>query len=332
MPHREAPPPELMTDQVLVHEISLHKTAQAVDEVGLVSDLYYDVASHDLVIAGQTGAVHQTDRGKTGAAVKFEKAGVAVSIVPHPGKLMFLNRGGWGSPGCLYGGDGTIVWTAQAKQGVDDIAYGAFENGRKPRFIVGYNGGSGVSMLDESGHELWTKPDGNVWHVETVEQKLHPTLILHSNAGGEGVLRDESGNTIKKFRLPFYLSDFSLSADTKSKIERLFAAYEDKFIWLFSADGEVVAKLPAPIDFQFGAARSIPVSFAPHGKTYQASVVSWKLDHRAVLYLHDSNNRLIYEETFDGAYPAVTVVPGKTGAADTLVVGGKGKIWKYTLP
>lgn len=172
LPQDRKAPPELMQDQVLVHDLALEKTSQSVKSVGWISDLFYDQVSHDLVVAGTAGVAHVSDGGTIGASFEFNDNNDNIAVVPYHGKFRFLNRGGWASPGCLYDSNGTKLWTAKARSGVDDIAYGAFGAGEeKARFVVGYNGDGGVSLLDDSGTELWNKGDGNVWHVEVCQVK-----------------------------------------------------------------------------------------------------------------------------------------------------------------
>jgi len=336
MPHgRKPPPPELVKDSVLVQKLALHKSEQSVEGIGAVSDLLFDNQARNLIVAGDSGAATVGDLGNTRALARFSPpSSNEVSIIPAGHKFHFLNRGSWGSPGCLYDADGRKLWTETQDTGVNDTAFGV--TGKLPLreafFVVGYNGGGGVSLLNSQGTKVWNQPDGNVWHVEVLgDRSSGPAKIIHSNAGGEITVRDENGTIVSKTRAPFYFSQFSLCSFPKRGGKEVLVASSDGFIWLINADASVVQKFPVPIDEQFADVKAIPVAFNGKHKEYFASVVSWRLWDRSVLYVHDAAGELVYAEAFPGTYPALTVVAGHDGKSETLVVGGSKKVCKYKL-
>jgi hypothetical protein len=60
---------------------------------------------------------------------------MALAMLWSRGPFMFRIRYGLGAPGGLHDVNGTTLWSCRTS--MDDIAYGAFEQGRTSRFIVG---------------------------------------------------------------------------------------------------------------------------------------------------------------------------------------------------
>ena len=66
---------------------------------------------------------------------------------------------------------------------VDDTAAGDVDGDGRLEFVVGFNGGGGVRLLDSTEKMRWRKPDGNVWHVEIADLK---GCLLYTSARGTG--------------------------------------------------------------------------------------------------------------------------------------------------
>jgi outer membrane protein assembly factor BamB len=65
-----------------------------------------------------------------------------------------------------YDLEGAFLWTCPRASGIDDV-WAANLDGEKPAaVIVGFNGGTGLKVLDRDGQLRWkTTAIGNVWHV-----------------------------------------------------------------------------------------------------------------------------------------------------------------------
>ncbi len=333
MPGR-TPPPALIEDEIVVHKLALHKTEQPLEGVGEVSDIWIDQKSKKLVVAGDVGAATGPLDGASPAFhvdAKFPPHQTTqMSIVPAGNECHFLSRGSWGRPGFLADARGKKLWTESQESGVNDTAFGAIGKPAKTMFVVGYNGGGGVSLLDAGGAKLWNQPDGNVWHVEVMQEKSAPAKIIHSNAGGVITVRDESGNIVNRSKAPFYFDHFSLCEYPKHSGKQFLVSSTDGYLWLLRTDGSTEKKLVAPIDERFNLARTIPISFGGNHVDCLATVVSWSLWKRSVLYVHSSTGELIYQEIFPAEYPSLAALAG-AGASETLMVGGRNKMVRYHL-
>lgn len=328
------PPAALIKDEISVHKLPLQKTEQTVEGVGDVSDIWIDQKSKKLVVAGDIGAATGPLDGPSSSihvVAKFPpQQTTRVSIVPVGKDCHFLSRGSWGQPGFLADLRGKKLWTESAESAVNDTAFGAIGSPAKTMFVVGYNGGGGVSLLDSSGAKLWNQPDGNVWHVEVMNEKSAPAKIIHSNAGGVITVRDESGSIVSKSKAPFYFDNFSLCEYPKHSGKQFLVSATDGYLWLLRTDGSVEKKLIAPIDERFNLARTIPISFGGNHVDCLATVVSWRLWKRSVLYVYSSAGELVYQETFPDEHPSLAALTG-SGASETLLVGGRNKVMRYHL-
>jgi hypothetical protein len=93
---------------------------------------------------------------------------------------------------------------------MNDIASGDLDGDGIPEFVVGYNGGGGVRMLDADGRQRWQESDGNVWHVEIVDTDGNDKPeIVHSNASGQMIFRDSNGKVIRRAGVEGYFSQFA---------------------------------------------------------------------------------------------------------------------------
>jgi hypothetical protein len=92
---------------------------------------------------------------------------------------------------------------------MDDVAAGDLDDDGVPEFVVGYNGGGGVSLFGADGKERWNESDANVWHVEIVKGADGKAEIVHSNARGQMIFRDRSGKVLKRAAPDEYFSQFA---------------------------------------------------------------------------------------------------------------------------
>jgi len=77
-----------------------------------------------------------------------------------------LTFGTWSRELRAYDLEGAFLWSYPRANGIDDV-WAANLDGEKPAaVIVGYNGGTGLHVLDRDGQLRWkTTTIGNVWHV-----------------------------------------------------------------------------------------------------------------------------------------------------------------------
>src|SRR5437879_5169526 len=98
------------------------------------------------------------------------------------------------------------------KGGVDDSTVAEVGPDGKSTVVVGFNGGGGLVLVNSKGKKIWEKPESNVWHVETLDIKRDGHReILNTNAGGQLLVRNATGEVIAQYLPGYYVSHFSLT-------------------------------------------------------------------------------------------------------------------------
>jgi hypothetical protein len=113
--------------------------------------------SVEVDIAGQIRRETRLLRG-VGAGLKLRLA-----RLPHPTLLTFST---WGSQLRAHDLNGNHLWTYPRATGIDDVWTSDLDGDQSDEVIVGYNGGTGVHVIDGKGQLRWASTAvGNVWHV-----------------------------------------------------------------------------------------------------------------------------------------------------------------------
>lgn len=340
-------PQELSTGKILLGKGVLEKELFYDDnQLGLVTDISY--GEHDssdgaeIVIVGTRGAAFVNREGKSEKSVLFrgmQTNHVDAVDIEGDGVCEFLNRGSWSVPVALIDHEGKLLWTYSDRPGVDDAAAGDIDGDGRLEIVVGFNGGGGVHLLDSRGKKIWEDKDGNVWHVEIVDVDGDGRPeIVHSNAGGQITVRDRDGHVLNRNE-PFpndpepssYFAHFSLTQWIGKNRQYALLASDDK-IWVFDFDATVVAQLDAPLcRTVVGHARGTPLRLQSDKLQYYATLVAFPHWGRAILYLHDSAKKLVYQEIIPENCEAISTLAPEDGIAEILLVGAKDKVWKYSF-
>lgn len=285
----------------------------------------------ELGVAGTRGVVFLNPSGEVLSKALFSGHFSHVDMIDLTGDgvFEFMDRGSWSNKAALLNSGGGIVWEYGEMPGVDDMAAGDIDGDGVLEFAVGFNGGGGVHLVESDGNRVWKEKDGNVWHVEIVDNDGDGALeVVHSNAGGFITVRDRRGKVIKRTHPRVYFSDFSLCEWPAGSQRKYPLLAEDDFIWLFDYDGSTLAGLPAPESGTLGEARGVWFKMDGGAPEYLAVVVSFKNWNRSILYVYDNLQKLVYQEVIPESCAAIGVIPPEQGKA-TLLIGGLGKVWKY---
>jgi hypothetical protein len=262
--------------------------------LGSVTQMIRRKTSREFAIVGTSGAEFLSPNGGPARLVEFREAAGRVELIEWPGgELRYLDRGGGGwQAGALIGADGAPVWRVGREDGMDDITVGDLDGDGLPEFVVGYNGGVGVSLLDATGKERWRKPDGNVWHVEIVGDGQGKPQILHSNAAGQMTFRDAEGNVLKRVSVESYLAQFVMVQWPPGQ-DGVFHATAAGFEVL-NYDGTVRARLDAPDGSELYEVQAVGAQV--NGGDYLAVAASSRHWNRTQVLVFDKDGTLRFRE------------------------------------
>src|SRR5580693_3348809 len=319
-------PPELRTAKVILGKDLFSKSAYYQDpSLGVITDIEKS-ADGQLVVVGESGAVFLNPNLQPAGIAHYPKCISKVSFVSLSTGT-FLCRGSWSSDVVLFNRDGQLVWTYSARSpGIDDAIAGQIAGSEA--VIVGLNGDGGVRRLDSNGKELWQQPDGNVWHVEiATPDNGSDAMILHTNARGQLVLRDATGNVVGHSKPETYVSHFSLTAWDDHPTRNDLIAAGNGSLYILSMHAQTLARLSAPGAAGVDEAQGTSVRFSASDKSY-AALVRHSTWARSVLYIYDRQQRLIYQEILGNDCRALFAQTNSGGNED-LLLGCDGLVWKY---
>lgn len=249
-------------------------------------------------VAGEEGAVFLDQSGAAVSSVKFTDSydRIVMVDVEGDGVCEFMDRGSWGSEAALLDHRGQKLWSYGGKGGgVNDMGAGDVDNDGMLEFAVGFNGGGGVHLLDRAGRVRWQRPDANVWNVGMADLNGDGRAeIVHSNAGGQLIVRDELGNIVSQTRqgakpasrtqplMPGFFH-FSLCPwPASSSPARVLASGRDT-VEVFDAAGKTLATLDAPRVSYFSDVIGVPMRLRKDAPEHYAVAVTFQLAEKSAL-------------------------------------------------
>lgn len=295
-------------------------------------------AAVKLGIAGQSGAIFTDRLGNSLKAVSFIKtrySGVDLFPSAKKGTCQFRVRGSWSVPAALLDENGKELWSYGGSKGLapDDSAAGDLDGNGEMEFAVGFNGGTGIHLLDSKGKKIWEKKDANVWHVEMADVSGHgPLQIVHSNAAGKLIVRDKDGNVLSEKKPEPYFSHFSL-VHWPSQSSRSWPVVQDnELLWILNFEGGSLAKYYLPKATKYAEVVAVPFMLRGDKQPGLAALVYGSyLSSGSNLYFYAADGRLLYHESSSEIWRSLLALPRVDGAEDTLLVGGNGRVWQYAV-
>jgi hypothetical protein len=261
---------------------------------------------------------------------------VELISLDHAGDYGFLTRDqSWAEDVVLFDRSGRQMWSySNRPPGIDDASPAeAGENG-KSTFVVGLNGRGGIVLLDSQGKQIWRKPEGNVWHVESLDVDGDGRReILQSNAQGQLLVRNMNGDVTNRYAAGYYVAHFSLTRWGNEASARHIlipttgfnADCGKKLLLVLDAQGKTVATLDA-IAGEW-AAKSAGVPMRTTTDRLFAVIQSGVLP-RSVLSIYNAENRIVYREVLGETCPALNAVT--VDSQDRLFVGCNSSVLEYT--
>jgi hypothetical protein len=278
-------------------------------------------------VAGLTGAVLVNDNGAIQSRVSYEFSFDTVFGFGHSQRpYVFVDRG----DSRLMGEDGKKLWKYGGFFGGEEMAAGDLDGDGDMEFVIGHGGGGGIERLDETGESVWAKKDqntGNIWRVEIVDiDDDGSDEIVHSNVGGELVIRRGSGRVLRAFKTDLYLGDFTVAPWPDADAEPHLVALRDGIIWVLTLEGKVATQYEALEFDSFGGSSATP--FTPSNAAGAFFAVLQDIRHEsAILYIFNDEESLVYRETLADSSAALAVLPGVDG--ESLLVGTTGAVLRY---
>lgn len=177
--------------------------------------------------------------------------------------------------------------------------------------------------------------DANIWHVEALDANGDGhEEIVHSNAGGQLLVRDGNGEVIARYFTGSYVSHFVLTRwgselqPTHILVptsESRGSCCKDTFV-ILDALGKKVAELDSPLGHLFHRFSATPIRFE-HGAENFAVLEDYPPGHRSMLLLYGNDGQTVYQEILGESCLGMAAFPSKDG--ETLLVGCSAKIWEY---
>lgn len=294
----------------------------------------------DIAVVGNHGADFIDSSGQMKNQVRFsidQYSPVVVARTGSNGKYGYLTRGeSWAAPATLIDEQGHVSWQYKDWMGVDDSAAGdVFGNGQLS-IVVGINGAGGLVLLDGQGKKLWGKVEANVWHVEMLDTNGDGRdEVLHSDAKGQLLVRNEKGDVISRYLPGTYVSFFALTrwgGETRPShilipISKGSEGEEKPEFVVLEANGNKIKEMDSPLGNLFTRLSATPIRFGK-GTPVFAILQNDSPSDRSLLVLYAEDGQIVYQEILGESCLGLAALP--TADGERLLVGCGSKILEYS--
>jgi hypothetical protein len=258
----------------------------------------------EIAVVASHGVDFIDSEGQVKKQVRFameQYSPVEVARLDLTGTYGFLTRDeSWSAPATLFNNQGQVSWQSTGHwPGVDDSASGSLSGDGKLSVVVGFNGSGGISLLDSQGSQIWTKKEANVWHVEMLDTAGDGReRIVHSNAGGQLLVRDANGDVVARYFPGYYVSHFALTRwGEESKPSHLLVPVSEHrdgcckpHMIVSDRSGNKIAELESPMGGLFSLFSATPIRLG-NGNEYFAVLENNFASDRSMLLLYGLDSR-----------------------------------------
>ena len=155
-----------------------------------------------------TGQMQKLDSEGQGAdPIDLAQGGtVRIANLIEGGEPELLTFRPWGETVQAMSADGQPLWDYTLGQGIDDVCAADIDGDGFDEVVVGYNGATGLHLLDHQGEMKWKYTDiGNVWHVTAGNFDGKPGMeVVTTSAQGAVHVFDADGAELKNISVPLY--------------------------------------------------------------------------------------------------------------------------------
>jgi len=194
------------------------KEAQKLNEQGTVelwtlkgsySSVAVDPATRAIFALDRSGKISQISAtGEQVQQIELEESGSLLRLTNLVGadEVEFLTMDAWGKGVYACDREGALLWSYPRGDGVDDVACEDLDGDGLDEVIIGYNGGTGLHVVDNRGKLLWkTTSIGNVWHVAAGNFLPGEDLqVVSTSARGKLHVFTDSGESVANHEVSVY--------------------------------------------------------------------------------------------------------------------------------
>lgn len=196
---------------------------------GLWSGVCYDDQEKaSVAVDGQGTWIHVDLDGKVGKTGRLSQGGsLRLANLIEGGLPEMITFGTWGQSVRAYTNESAQLWDYSVGDGIDDVWPADLDGDGQDEVIIGFNGGTGLHVLDQRGKPLWKYTQiGNVWHVTGGDVDGDGIAeVVTTSAEGIVHLFDAVGKKKKDITVPIYASFVRLvPGDKKDPAQRMLIA------------------------------------------------------------------------------------------------------------
>jgi len=295
----------------------------------------------EIAVVASHGADFIDSEGQVKKQVRFameQYSPVEVARLDSTGTYGFLTRDeSWSAPATLFNNQGQVSWQSTGHwPGVDDSASGSLSGDGKLSVVVGFNGSGGISLLDSQGSQIWTKKEANVWHVEMLDTAGDGReRIVHSNAGGQLLVRDANGDVVARYFPGYYVSHFALTRwGEESKPSHILVPVSERrdgcckpYMIVSDRSGNKIAELESPMGGLFSLFSATPIRLG-NGNEYFAVLENNFASDRSMLLFYGLDGNIAYQEILGESCLGLAAL--RINNSEELLVGCSGRILAYS--